>query len=179
MYMTAAERCRQTSNGDDAAADAAAALQRYQACVYYADALLCAKGAKRAEAAYMKSLALRKEADLASTSKNADGNFDVGGNFDVAKTSTLKNFDVGKVEKTSKNFDVSNVGGKTLTSESDVKYKLHICLLKQAKFKEALGVLESIPKEKRTPKINVALGQAFKRLNLNKAARLAFKDLLG
>uniref|UniRef100_A0A915KWI9 Uncharacterized protein n=1 Tax=Romanomermis culicivorax TaxID=13658 RepID=A0A915KWI9_ROMCU len=114
----------------------------------------------------MKSLALRKEADLASTSKNADGKM-------------LKNFDVSN-DKTStlKNLDLSNVGGKTLTSESDVKYKLHICLLKQAKFKEALGVLESIPKDKRTPKINVALGQAFKRLNLNKAARLAFKDLL-
>jgi len=65
------------------------------------------------------------------------------------------------------------------TPENEVKYKLHTCLAKQTKLKEAVGVLESIPAKHRAPKVNAALGVLYKRLNLTQPATVAFKELLG
>uniref|UniRef100_A0A914UQF3 Anaphase promoting complex subunit 7 n=1 Tax=Plectus sambesii TaxID=2011161 RepID=A0A914UQF3_9BILA len=48
-----------------------------------------------------------------------------------------------------------------LTSEADIRFRLHQCLMRQGKHQEAMGVLESIPDQQRTPKVRAALGRLY------------------
>lgn len=48
-----------------------------------------------------------------------------------------------------------------MTSESDIRFRLHQCLMRQGKHQEAMGVLESIPDQQRTPKVRAALGRLY------------------
>lgn len=122
-------------------------LNRYQACVYYADALAHSNQHRRAESIYMKSLSIRKTTALNPNNKSP-----------AAETRKLLN---------------------EYTTETEVKYRLHVCLVKQSKFKEAVGLLESIPAKQKNAKINAALAELYKRLSLVQAAAQQYKELLG
>lgn len=77
------------------------------------------------------------------------------------------------------NMSSSSSNMSDLTSESDIKFKLHQCLVKQYELKEAVGLLESISAKNRSAKVNHALGTLYKRMNLKQPAIQAFKDALG
>ena len=47
----------------------------------------------------------------------------------------------------------------TLDTEAEIRFRLHKCLVKQEKYPEAVGVLESIKDRLRTPKIRAALAR--------------------
>lgn len=120
-------------------------MNRYQACVYYADALSHLSQYRRAESVYMKALSVRKTI-LSGSNKSP-----------AAETRKSLN---------------------EYTSETEVKYRLHLCLTKQCKFKESVGLLESIPVKQRNAKIIDALADLYKRLNLVQAAAQQYNELL-
>ncbi len=48
-----------------------------------------------------------------------------------------------------------------MISDCEMRYRLHRCLIRQQKYQEAVGVLESIADRARTPKVRAALARLY------------------
>ncbi|XP_034945414.1 anaphase-promoting complex subunit 7 isoform X2 [Chelonus insularis] len=67
---------------------------------------------------------------------------------------------------------------KDLTSDNDIKYQIHVCLMKMKNQFEALQVLQSIPGKQRTAKINMALAKIFHEQGMERSAITTYKEVL-
>ncbi|XP_030761563.1 anaphase-promoting complex subunit 7 [Sitophilus oryzae] len=67
---------------------------------------------------------------------------------------------------------------KDISSEVDIKYKIHLCCLALKQRKAAADILQSIPARQRTPKINMALGNIYKEVGMERSAITCFKDVI-
>lgn len=63
-------------------------------------------------------------------------------------------------------------------AEVDVKYKIHLCLVKLKQNTEAIVVLDSINGKQRTARVNLALGKLHHRFGNDRAAVTAYKEVL-
>ncbi|KAK0162770.1 hypothetical protein PV327_006519 [Microctonus hyperodae] len=67
---------------------------------------------------------------------------------------------------------------KDLLSDIDIKYQIHVCLMKMKSQLEALQVLQSIPGKQRTPKVNMALAKIFHDQGMERSAITTYKEVL-
>ncbi|XP_014664245.1 PREDICTED: anaphase-promoting complex subunit 7-like [Priapulus caudatus] len=65
-----------------------------------------------------------------------------------------------------------------VTSEVDVKFRLHQCHVHMKQFQQAIAVLESITAKQRTPKVNMALAKLYRRTGVERSATTGFKEVL-
>ncbi|XP_042903063.1 anaphase-promoting complex subunit 7 [Parasteatoda tepidariorum] len=65
-----------------------------------------------------------------------------------------------------------------VTSEVDVKYKAHLCLVNQKQFSQAIGILESISAKQRTPCVNMALAKLHHQNGTERSAITSYKEVL-
>jgi anaphase-promoting complex subunit 7 len=61
---------------------------------------------------------------------------------------------------------------------SDIKYQLHLCLVKLKDNKQALAVLQSIPSKQRKTKINMALAKLYHQMGNTIQAISAYNKVL-
>ncbi|VDP05834.1 unnamed protein product [Soboliphyme baturini] len=64
-------------------------------------------------------------------------------------------------------------------AESETIYYVHLSLVKQQKYMEAIDILEEIPKKRRSPKVKCALASLYKRFNMSKLSAECYMDLIG
>ncbi|KAF7393315.1 anaphase-promoting complex subunit 7 isoform X1 [Vespula maculifrons] len=69
-------------------------------------------------------------------------------------------------------------GQKDLPSDIDIKFQIHLCLIKLKNSQEALQVLQSIPGKQRTAKINMALAKMFHEQGMERSAITTYKEVL-
>ncbi|XP_043275656.1 anaphase-promoting complex subunit 7 [Venturia canescens] len=69
-------------------------------------------------------------------------------------------------------------GHKDLLSDIDIKYQIHLCLVKLKNQQEALQVLQSIPGKQRTAKVNMALAKIFQEQGMERSAITTYKEVL-
>lgn len=69
-------------------------------------------------------------------------------------------------------------GQKDLPSDVNIKYQIHLCLLKSKNPQEALQVLQSIPAKQRTAKVNMALAKVFHEHGMERSAISTYKEVL-
>lgn len=67
---------------------------------------------------------------------------------------------------------------KELPSDVELKYRFHICFLKQKQTQKAAEVLQSISARNRTPSINMALGNLYKETGMERCAITCYKEVL-
>ncbi|XP_015111054.1 anaphase-promoting complex subunit 7 [Diachasma alloeum] len=67
---------------------------------------------------------------------------------------------------------------KDLLSDIDIKYQIHVCLIKLKSQLEALQVLQSIPAKQRTAKVNMALAKIFQEQGMERSAITTYKEVL-
>ncbi|XP_066583882.1 anaphase-promoting complex subunit 7 [Prorops nasuta] len=67
---------------------------------------------------------------------------------------------------------------KELPSDIDIKYQIHLCLIKIKNPQEALQVLQSIPGKQRTAKVNMALAKMFQEQGMERSAITTYKEVL-
>lgn len=65
-----------------------------------------------------------------------------------------------------------------VASDVDIKYKIHLCCLALKQRKAAGEILQMISARLRTPKINMALGNIYKELGMERSAIACFKEVL-
>ncbi|CAG9763420.1 unnamed protein product [Ceutorhynchus assimilis] len=65
-----------------------------------------------------------------------------------------------------------------IVSETDIKYQIYLCCKALWKRKEAADILQSVNARQRTPKINMALGNMFKLIGMDRSAITCFKEVL-
>lgn len=63
-------------------------------------------------------------------------------------------------------------------SFSEIKYQLHLCLVKLRDYKQALNVLQSIPSKQRKIKINMALAKLNHQMGNIVPAATAYNKVL-
>ncbi|GAB1607142.1 anaphase-promoting complex subunit 7-like [Argonauta hians] len=71
-----------------------------------------------------------------------------------------------------------NTSHVEITSEVEVKYKIHLCHCKLKQYKEAINVLEGVIAKKRNAKINLALAHLYKQSNMDRPAITCFKEVI-
>ncbi|KAG6795436.1 anaphase-promoting complex subunit 7 isoform X1 [Apis mellifera caucasica] len=69
-------------------------------------------------------------------------------------------------------------GQKDLPTDVDIKFQIHLCLIKLKNSQEALQVLQSIPGKQRTPKVNMALAKMFQEQGMERSAITTYKEVL-
>lgn len=69
-------------------------------------------------------------------------------------------------------------GQKDLPSDVNIKYQIHLCLVKSKNPQEALQVLQSIPGKQRTAKVNMALAKMFHEQGMERSAITTYKEVL-
>ncbi|XP_070158690.1 anaphase-promoting complex subunit 7 isoform X2 [Polyergus mexicanus] len=69
-------------------------------------------------------------------------------------------------------------GQKDLPSDVNIKYQIHLCLMKSKNLQEALQVLQSIPGKQRTAKVNMALAKMFYEQGMERSAITTYKEVL-
>lgn len=69
-------------------------------------------------------------------------------------------------------------GQKDLPSDVNIKYQIHLCLVKSKNLQEALQVLQSIPGKQRTAKVNMALAKMFHEQGMERSAITTYKEVL-
>ncbi|XP_003392861.1 anaphase-promoting complex subunit 7 [Bombus terrestris] len=69
-------------------------------------------------------------------------------------------------------------GQKDLPTDVDIKFQIHLCLIKLKNPQEALQVLQSIPGKQRTPKVNMALAKMFHEQGMERSAITTYKEVL-
>ena len=67
---------------------------------------------------------------------------------------------------------------KDLPTDVDIKFQIHLCLIKLKNSQEALQVLQSIPGKQRTPKVNMALAKMFQEQGMERSAITTYKEVL-
>ncbi|XP_023312320.1 anaphase-promoting complex subunit 7-like [Anoplophora glabripennis] len=65
-----------------------------------------------------------------------------------------------------------------VASDVDIKYKIHLCCLALKQKKAAGEILQMVSARLRTPKVNMALGNIFKDLGMERSAIACFKEVL-
>lgn len=80
------------------------------------------------------------------------------------------------IKKTSNNKMTENQN--EVASDVDIKYKIHLCCLALKQKKAAGEILQMISARLRTPKINMALGNIYKELGMERSAIACFKEVL-
>lgn len=65
-----------------------------------------------------------------------------------------------------------------MTSDVDIRYKIHLCCLALKQNMGAIEILQEIPVKSRTPKINMALGNLYKDSGMEWSAVAYYKDVL-
>ncbi|KAJ8920240.1 hypothetical protein NQ315_011901 [Exocentrus adspersus] len=65
-----------------------------------------------------------------------------------------------------------------VASDVDIKYKIHLCCLALKQKKAAGEILQMISARLRTPKVNMALGNIYKELGMERSAIACFKEVL-
>ncbi|XP_035217809.1 anaphase-promoting complex subunit 7-like isoform X2 [Stegodyphus dumicola] len=65
-----------------------------------------------------------------------------------------------------------------VTSEVDVKYKAHLCLVNLKQFSQAIGLLESISAKQRTASVNMALAKLYHQNGMERCAITSYKEVL-
>lgn len=83
-----------------------------------------------------------------------------------------------KVISKSRNSNKINDNPKDISSEVDIKYKIHLCCLALKQRKGAADILQSIPARQRTPKIYMALGNIYKEVGMERSAVTCYKEVL-
>ncbi|KAF3427113.1 hypothetical protein E2986_09095 [Frieseomelitta varia] len=69
-------------------------------------------------------------------------------------------------------------GQKDLPTDVDIKFQIHLCLIKLKNPQEALQVLQSIPGKQRTPKVNMVLAKMFQEQGMERSAITTYKEVL-
>lgn len=67
---------------------------------------------------------------------------------------------------------------KDITSDLEIKYKIHLCYIKLKQVQKALSVLQSIPARSRIVKINMALGHLYRNSGMERSAITCYKEVL-
>ncbi|CAH0554575.1 unnamed protein product [Brassicogethes aeneus] len=65
-----------------------------------------------------------------------------------------------------------------MTTDVDIRYKIHLCCLALKQVKGATEILHEISVRNRTPKINMALGNIYRDSGMDRPAITYFKDVL-
>ncbi|KAK9687581.1 Tetratricopeptide repeat [Popillia japonica] len=78
--------------------------------------------------------------------------------------------------KTKNNAKISET--QELTSEVDVRYKMHLCYIYMKQPKRAFEILQNIPTKAKTAKINMALGNLCRDTGLERQAIGCYKEVL-
>lgn len=65
-----------------------------------------------------------------------------------------------------------------IISDADVKYKIHLCCIALKQKTAAAEILQMISARMRTPKINMALGNLYKDIGMERVAITCFKEVL-
>lgn len=65
-----------------------------------------------------------------------------------------------------------------ITSEVEVKYKIHLCHCQLKQYQEAINVLEGIIAKKRNAKINLALAQLYQQSGMDRPAITSYKEVI-
>ncbi|KAL1494829.1 hypothetical protein ABEB36_010357 [Hypothenemus hampei] len=65
-----------------------------------------------------------------------------------------------------------------LASDVDIKYKIYCCRLALKQTRAAVDILQTIAARQRTPKINMALGNIYKDVGMERSAITCFKEVL-
>lgn len=65
-----------------------------------------------------------------------------------------------------------------MISDADVKYKIHLCCIALKQKTAAAEILQMISARLRTPKMNMALGNLYKDIGMERVAITCFKEVL-
>lgn len=65
-----------------------------------------------------------------------------------------------------------------MVSDIEIKYKLHVCFVKQKQYQKAIEMLQSVPTRSRTAKINMALGNLHRDNGAERTAIACYKEVL-
>lgn len=63
-------------------------------------------------------------------------------------------------------------------NDVEIKYKIYLCCMAQKQRKAAADILQEIAARSRTPKINMALGNLYKEMGMERSAVTCFKEVL-
>lgn len=78
--------------------------------------------------------------------------------------------------KTKNNMKISET--QELTSEVDVRYKMHSCYVNLKQPMKAIEILQNIPTKAKTAKVNMALGNLCRDTGLERQAISCYKEVL-
>lgn len=78
--------------------------------------------------------------------------------------------------KTKNNSKLSET--QELTSDVDIRYKMHLCYMKLRQMKKAIEILQNIPSKAKSAKINMALGNLCRDTGLERQAIACYKEVL-
>lgn len=65
-----------------------------------------------------------------------------------------------------------------VTSEVDIKYKLHLCLVNLKQYSQAIHLLESISTKQKTPCVNMGLAKLYHQSGMERSAITSYKEVL-
>lgn len=63
-------------------------------------------------------------------------------------------------------------------SDVDIKYKIHLCCIALKQKQAAVEILQMVSARLRSPKINMALGNIYKEIGMERGAITCFKEVL-
>lgn len=107
----------------------------------------------------------------------ADAHFHLG-KYKRAESLYKKSLQVRKCLLKSKGATKPLEGQKDFPTDVDIKYQIHLCLMKLKNSEEAVQVLQSIPGKQRTPKVNMALAKMYQDQGMERAAITTYKEVL-
>lgn len=107
----------------------------------------------------------------------ADAHFYLG-KYERAEALYKKSLQFRKCLLKSKGTTKPLEGQKDLPTDVDIKYQIHLCLIKLKNPQDALQVLQSIPGKQRTPKVNMALAKMCQEQGMERTAITAYKEVL-
>ncbi|KAG7188915.1 hypothetical protein KM043_008516 [Ampulex compressa] len=107
----------------------------------------------------------------------ADAHFHLG-KYKRAESLYKKSLQFRKCLLKSKSAGKPLEGQKDLPTDVDIKFQIHLCLIKLKNSQEALQVLQSIPGKQRTSKVNMALAKMFQEQGMERSAITTYKEVL-
>ncbi|KAG2471293.1 APC7 protein, partial [Polypterus senegalus] len=123
-------------------------MQKYQLLVYHADALFHDKEYRNAACKF--TMALQQKKALSKTSK----------------------------VRPSTGSSAASQQAQSIPSEIEVRYKIAECYTILKLDKDAISILDGIPSRQRTPKINMMLGNLYKKAGQERSAVTSYKEVL-
>lgn len=80
--------------------------------------------------------------------------------------------------KNTNNNSTLNENQTYIYNDVEIKYKIYLCCIAQKQKKAAADILQQIAARSRTPKINMALGNLYKEIGMERSAITCFKEVL-